>query len=50
MITNRRREYLGIKLKFAIAHRAVAIASENTFVLWACNAIISRIIAGLSES
>ena len=42
------KNFLQLKLKFAIAHRAAAIASENMFVVIACNAIISKTVAGLT--
>ena len=43
------KNFLQLKLKFAIAHRAAAIAYENLFVVIACNAIISKTVAALAE-
>lgn len=42
------KPFLQVKLKLAIAHRAAAIATENMFVVIACNAIISKTIAVLT--
>ena len=46
---NSPKNFLQLKLKFAIAYRAMAIASENLFVVIACNAIISKTVAALAE-
>ena len=46
---NSPKTFLQLKLKFAIAYRSAAIATENMFVVIACNAIISKTVAALAE-